>query len=536
MEVDSDSQGGGDGSPPPASGSGGGSGAGAGADALRVPPLEAVAIEFPGYIRNVDRAMAALGGAPEAAAALDARARAAAAVVRASYRFSGLADFQYLPVDPRAGGRSLSSLPEKNRPDAAEAYRTVQPFLLVPPLFSRVDVPLDFAFRDGGGDAPEDEAAAAEADALRVISFYNPEAPPPLPPPAWMLPPSEGGAEGGEEEEDEEDEGEVARRAAGRELLQALRDALARRPVWPWPALARALPEGADEGAARMALAALCYQFKTGPWKAQFVRCGYDPRTDRGARRYQAVSYRCPQEWYDRVRAARAQGVALVEPTYTELHTFAAMPLHRTSTLVLEDVDDEAVRQLLRSGPWPERATEAYGWCSHSGLQQLGHAAALRFGELLAAGHEPRPAEGGGGGEGAAAAGAAGAGAGAAPAARGAAAARRGAAPMDVDGGGAGGAGGGGGAALPLRTVGEAGADAAALLPDAVMDGLVREMEAAPGEVRAWLSAQQAQQAATAAAAAARRRRPGGESSGAEASETDGGSEASQSDWASEGE
>lgn len=218
MEVDgSDS----DGAPAaPASGS-------SGADALHIPPVEAVAIEFPGYIRNPERALEALGGAAGAAAALDARAAvlklwlrpwdplshplygerrrarslllrvsrprppapgstptggdstggdgapgtssaaepsqpaaavaiAAAAVVRASYRFNGLADYQYLPVDPRTATRGFSTLPEKNRPDMAEAYKAPQPFLLVPPLFSRTDVPLDFPFVDGdaAGGAP----------------------------------------------------------------------------------------------------------------------------------------------------------------------------------------------------------------------------------------------------------------------------------------------------------------------------------------------------------------------------------------------
>lgn len=172
-------------------------------DVVRVPPAhEAVAIEFPGYIRSVDRALAALGGLKEAVAAIDARSSvlklwlrpddplchplfgerrrtrslllrvsqprgsgsgdgdssdvqvAAAAVVRTVYRFTGLADYQYLPIDPRAATRSFSTLGEKNRPENAEVYKKPQPFLLVPPLFSRSDVPLEFAFRD---DAAEGE-------------------------------------------------------------------------------------------------------------------------------------------------------------------------------------------------------------------------------------------------------------------------------------------------------------------------------------------------------------------------------------------
>jgi general transcription factor 3C polypeptide 5 (transcription factor C subunit 1) len=199
-----------------------------GVAALRVPPpeAEAVAIEFPGFIRNPARALAALGGEPEAAAALDARAAvlklwlrpddplshplfgerrrtrslllriarrrpgagspgasgngggsnsgdgsssgggdsgasvAVVAAVPALYRFTGLADFQYLPVDPKAPARAFGALPERNRPEAAEVFRRPQPFLLVPPLFLRSDVPLDFPFAD---DAPEGERGRGRA-------------------------------------------------------------------------------------------------------------------------------------------------------------------------------------------------------------------------------------------------------------------------------------------------------------------------------------------------------------------------------------
>jgi hypothetical protein len=216
--------------PPDEGGSGSGAAAGAGdADVLRVPALEAVAVAFPGYVRSVPRAMEALGGEREAAAALEARSGvlrlwlrpadplshplfgerrrarglvlrvarkrddgagaaadgeggeggggggggggesggvsvSVAAVVRAAYHFSGLADYQYLPVDRRTASRAFAGLPDKNRPESAEVYRTPQPLLLVPPLFTRADVPGAFAFADGGGG---DGARAAGAGGAR---------------------------------------------------------------------------------------------------------------------------------------------------------------------------------------------------------------------------------------------------------------------------------------------------------------------------------------------------------------------------------
>jgi hypothetical protein len=321
----------------------GGSGGGAALDAdfddadvheLAVPHLEAVAIEFPGYIRNPDRALAALGGPAAAAAALDARASVlkcwlrpedplshplfgerrrarsvllrvarprttttnaagatstasgpsasdpadgdavtvtAIATVGASYRFNGLADYQYLPVDLKAAVRSFAALPEKNRPESAEVYKRPQPFLLVPPLFSKTDVAMDFAFKDGA----RGEGAAAEGEAegprgrVRVISFYEPETPQPLPlplplPAGQQRSPSPAAAA---EEASTSAEAAAAALEAAEKLAAAfeeLRARLEERPVWPVAALVQDLPEGADEGEVAAALAALCYQFKTG--------------------------------------------------------------------------------------------------------------------------------------------------------------------------------------------------------------------------------------------------------------------------------
>ncbi|GBF94522.1 hypothetical protein Rsub_07056 [Raphidocelis subcapitata] len=598
-----------------ASGSGGTpDGAAADVDAVCVPAAAAAAIEFPGYIRNPDRALAALGGAPAPAAALDARAgvlklwlrpedplshplfgerrraRAlllrvsrrrgdpgapvqvgVAAAVRCAYRFTGLADYQYLPVDPRAGTRSFSGLPERNRPESAEVHKRPQPFLLVPPLFSRCDVPTQFAFSDAAADA--DGAGAGGDEEVRVISFYNPEvplarrlrapeaaatpdaaatpeaAPTPEAPPT----PDAGEAEAGAGEAEAEAGGDspgpraapspAARRRA--ELFQELAARLQERPVWPGAKLLQGLQEGAAARDVRRAVAAMCYQFKTGPWKAQYIRCGYDPRTTRDSRQYQALSYRCPAEWHARVKQARAAGLELREPSFDEIHSFEAMPLERTTQIILADAaaSDEATRQLLSIVAAPEAAGEASGWCSRQGLAQLAASVAARFERLLASGHEPRIAEPGGGGGGGGGR------------EEGAAAARRaeprrasdaardgGRSPMEVDGAaGAAAEAARARAAAPgaglVRTASEVERDAAAFLPEALLDGLVRDMEAAPGEVQAWLSEQQRRAEGDADGGGGGRRRQGGGGGGGGASQTEGSEtdDASASDW-SEGE
>lgn len=67
--------------------------------------------------------------------------------VTPTFRFSGLADFVYLPTDPLLHTRTRDGLPFEQRAARAEPTRAVQPLLLVPQLFSWLDMPQDYAFR-----------------------------------------------------------------------------------------------------------------------------------------------------------------------------------------------------------------------------------------------------------------------------------------------------------------------------------------------------------------------------------------------------
>ena len=87
--------------------------------------------------------------------------------IPATFRFTGLADFQYLPVDPLLASRPTDRLPLDHAPDKAEPAKAQQPFLLIPPLFSKLDEPQDYGFKQAyarnagkGASAP---AAAAHA-------------------------------------------------------------------------------------------------------------------------------------------------------------------------------------------------------------------------------------------------------------------------------------------------------------------------------------------------------------------------------------
>ena len=151
---------------------------------LTVPAAEAVLVEYPGYVRNigaVERTLSGTNSLAEAVASSNSViqmrfrpedptchpvygerqstnglllkiARQAAgpgnaavsaevvARVQSKFTFSGMADYQYLPLDPSASGTASCTT---SGPYGEET----QPLLIVPPLFTKTDMPLDYAFK-----------------------------------------------------------------------------------------------------------------------------------------------------------------------------------------------------------------------------------------------------------------------------------------------------------------------------------------------------------------------------------------------------
>ena len=75
-----------------------------------------------------------------------------------------------------------------------------------------------------------------------------------------------------------------------RERLEVVRARFEERPVWSKNALA-ALTDIPGERL-KLILPALSYYFTTGPWRNQWIRFGYDPRSLRAAAAHQTLDYR----------------------------------------------------------------------------------------------------------------------------------------------------------------------------------------------------------------------------------------------------
>eukprot|EP00198_Chlamydomonas_reinhardtii_P004438 XP_001693774.1 predicted protein [Chlamydomonas reinhardtii] len=316
-----------------------------------VPETEAVAIEYPAFIRNSDRALATLGGLEGIAVAVDAtdhlklkhrpddrtshplygersdqlrlllriarpRAQAAAAAagtgvgaggadctgdgdgirvslaarVAPTFRFPGLADYAFLPTDPGLASRDRSAMPYEQRPDKAEPTRTLQPLLLIPQLFSWLDLPQDYAFKQ-----------------VQAKTVSASKAPPPRVEPQW---------------------GESPHISFYAELLETeVWRLLSSRPVWGLELLRE----------------------RWSPWRGLYIRRGYDPRAEVESRQYQAVIYSLPN------------------------NCFRALPTQQSSTFQLCDLQLPDVAAVLQTPPPGEdaRCSEKTGWLTNAQLSAI---------------------------------------------------------------------------------------------------------------------------------------------------------------------
>ncbi|DBA84225.1 TPA: hypothetical protein ACH3X2_006290, partial [Trebouxia sp. C0005] len=292
-----------------------------------VPSREAFLVEFPGYIRNPQAVVQTLGGVDaltraansddsvlqlrfrpddpyshplygerQAAAGLllkiarkvadptqhDVKAKVLACV-HTKFTFSGMADYQYLPVD--------SSLSKKASSTSAGPYgEETAPLLCVPPLFTKADVPLDYAFKNFR--ASERPASGKAKQASWTLPYTVQEVPAHI---------------------------QIGSHPDSL-MTAALERHLSLRPIWTQFSLHQQVLE-VPQAILELQLQKLCYQFKEGPWKGAWIRRGHDPRRDPLSWQYQTLQYNLPPAWYERLTARQSNASAASPGTAAAANT-----------------------------------------------------------------------------------------------------------------------------------------------------------------------------------------------------------------------
>ncbi|KAL3136766.1 hypothetical protein ABBQ38_005481 [Trebouxia sp. C0009 RCD-2024] len=352
-----------------------------------VPDREVILVEYPGYVKSPDAVVETLGGLKGLTAAstgdksllqLNFRprdplahpvygdrqptqglllklSRSAAdtdrhavkaevvASVHSKFTFNGMADFQYQSVVSSSSGLG---------PEDGPYGQETEPLLCIPPVFTKADVPLDYAFKNFRAS---DRASSKTKQPLWQVSFA-----------AQHVPQSQPGSMQGPEGDS-----------------QALQAQLQARPIWTQSSLAQQLPQIAQPDLEAQ-LQKLCYLFTDGPWQGAWVRRGLDPRQDSTTWRLQTLQYQLPPDWYNRTAVARSKRAdtagheatptseasppekAAAAPSFDDIHRLAALPLTQVSVFQLCDLNHAELQQMLHDPALAAGCTEKSGKLPHT--------------------------------------------------------------------------------------------------------------------------------------------------------------------------
>jgi len=186
--------------------------------------------------------------------------------VTASVIFGGMADFQYVSPAPRPTPDSARCEDVYDAPFGEE----LEEVFVVPPIFSRDDLPTDYAFRAAKGQNMPSRGLTAPRGPIMIGWSGSAQVPPQMPTFGFA---------------------ETA-------LDRRLRALLQRRPIWSPAMLERQCKEW-PQASLQAAVHRACYCFKSGPWGSLLIRRGVDPRKDGEHRQWQQLAYSIPSQWWE---------------------------------------------------------------------------------------------------------------------------------------------------------------------------------------------------------------------------------------------
>ncbi|GAX75079.1 hypothetical protein CEUSTIGMA_g2523.t1 [Chlamydomonas eustigma] len=450
----------------------------------KVPSAIITSVEFPGYVRNVDRAIQMLGGLTNIAASLNngsqnnflrlhyrpedtlshpligdqhatqglllriSKTKSPLKSVPANYeaknsahsdetsplklrivsrvqrtfKFNGLADYQYLPLDPKAHQRGQGSedsassmpLPPENLVATAEPSGRSEPLFVIPPLFAKTDVPMDYGYRQFKYQHPSSKGVAI----VKEIGFYSSTIPEDE---SWSKEPPSSSAE--------TSEAPAWLESAQLLIMTQVSQLLSVRPIWSrqlllhskemvetlkavisisttscsYPPASSTAPTTTETQATtdttiapppsvsssspnldmmlQSCLSKKAYRFRSGPWRGLYIRRGYDPRKEPESRGLQLLMYRTPSNWLEHISNEALRGDAgggphqegqstdrsernkMIQERMDAVHRFQEVPNVKISEFQVCDLEHASIQDILRAS-WAvaDDCTEANGW------------------------------------------------------------------------------------------------------------------------------------------------------------------------------
>ncbi|KAH0615386.1 hypothetical protein JD844_004569 [Phrynosoma platyrhinos] len=207
-------------------------------------------------------------------------------IVATVYKFQGMSDFQYLAVHSVPSGKQVSMYDKvlMLKPEKEEFFMSDLPLYIPPPIFSRLDTPVDYYYRpeaqhrEGYHNPPLSRENLIGLSRARrphnaiFVNFEDEEIPTkPL-------------------DAAEQTWKRVCGNAVDHRAEEELRKLFEVRPVWSRNAVKANISIHPDK--LKFLLPYLAYYMLTGPWRSLWVRFGYDPRKHPEAKIYQVLDFR----------------------------------------------------------------------------------------------------------------------------------------------------------------------------------------------------------------------------------------------------
>ncbi|XP_077333680.1 general transcription factor 3C polypeptide 5 [Lithobates pipiens] len=207
-------------------------------------------------------------------------------VVGTVYKFQGMSDFQYLAFT-QSPDESRFSLYDKvllTKPEKEEFFHQDLPLYIPPPIFSRLDNPVDYFYRPNinhrDGYQPPNLSSENLIGLSRArrphnaifVNFEDPDVPAGPHPAAlknWK---------------------KLCTNPIDSHVEQEMIRLFSIRPIWSRNAIKANVSVHPDK--LKLLLPYMAYYMLTGPWRSLWVRFGYDPRKNPEAKMYQVLDFR----------------------------------------------------------------------------------------------------------------------------------------------------------------------------------------------------------------------------------------------------
>ncbi|CAI9534284.1 unnamed protein product [Staurois parvus] len=207
-------------------------------------------------------------------------------VVGTVYKFQGMSDFQYLAFTHGSDGSRISLYDKVllTKPEKEEFFHQDLPLYIPPPIFSRLDNPVDYYYRPNinhrDGYQPPNLSSENLIGLSRArrphnaifVNFEDPEIPAEPHPAAlknWK---------------------KLCTNPIDSHVEQEMIRLFSIRPIWSRNAIKANVSVHPDK--LKLLLPYMAYYMLTGPWRSLWVRFGYDPRKNPEAKMYQVLDFR----------------------------------------------------------------------------------------------------------------------------------------------------------------------------------------------------------------------------------------------------